>query len=273
MRTKSLFTCLGAVPLRAGRRRVLPALIAVLSLIPAGRVTAQTFTTLYSFNGSSDGANPEAGLTVAADGKTRYGTTANGGNGGWGTVFAINTDGTGFTNLHSFNYSDGANPWAGLVLSGHTLYGTASNGGDRGAGTVFAINTDGTGFTNLHGFTPVVDLRCRSDLDCPDGYTCTDNPNGIAVCSSSNGAYPNAGLILSGNTLYGTAAGGGNWGNGTVFAVNTDGTGFTNLHNFTQQIIPCLNGSCPPGYHCVAGICVPIPVYGCPGGCYPGYCV
>ena len=28
---------------------VLPALIAVLNLIPAGRVTAQTFTTLHSF--------------------------------------------------------------------------------------------------------------------------------------------------------------------------------------------------------------------------------
>src|SRR6266581_9142706 len=151
-------------------------IIAVLNLLPAGRVTAQTFTVLHSFTAShtnasgfytnSDGANPVAGLITNSSGNTMYGTTANGG-GGWGTVFAINTDGTGFTNLHSFNYSDGANPWAGLVLSGHTLYGTASNGGDRGAGTVFAINTDGTGFTTLHGFTPVVDYRCRGDRDCP----------------------------------------------------------------------------------------------------------
>jgi len=319
MKTKKLF--------------LLAALIAGLNLLAAGRVTAQTFTTLHSFtasatNGSgvytnSDGANPYAGLTVAADGKTRYGTTANGGSGGWGTVFAINADGTGFTNLHSFNYSDGANPWAGLVLSGHTLYGTAYNGGSSGAGTVFAINTDGTGFMNLHSFTPAVDRRCMPDLACPDGYTCTDNLDGIAVCSSSNGAYPNAGLILSGNTLYGTAsqggyyrlgmvfavntdgtgftnlhsffggdganpraglilsgntlygtaAGGGSWGSGTVFAVNTDGTGFTVLHNFTQEIVPCLNGSCPPGSHCVGGVCVPIVVGGCPGGCGGGQCV
>jgi len=35
MKTKNLF--------------VLPALIAVLNLLPAGRVTAQTFTTLHSF--------------------------------------------------------------------------------------------------------------------------------------------------------------------------------------------------------------------------------
>ena len=48
--------------------------------------------------------------------------------GGWrfglGTVFAVNTDGKGFTNLHSFAYNDGARPRAGLILSGNTLYGT-----------------------------------------------------------------------------------------------------------------------------------------------------
>jgi uncharacterized repeat protein (TIGR03803 family) len=43
-------------------------------------------------------------------------------------------------------------------------------------------------------------------------------------------------LIISGNTLFGTASEGGTNGNGTVFAVNTDGTGFTNLHTFTALI-------------------------------------
>jgi len=36
----------------------------------------------------------------------------------------------------------------------------------------------------------------------------------------------------SGNTLYGTAAIAGISGNGTVFALKTDGTGFTNLYSF-----------------------------------------
>ena len=77
-----------------------------------------------------------------------------GGSSGNGTVFAVNTDGTGFTTLHSFTGgSDGADPNAGLILSGNTLYGTASHGGSSGNGTVFAVNTDGTGFTNLHSFT------------------------------------------------------------------------------------------------------------------------
>src|SRR6266404_421095 len=166
---------------------LLPALIAVLNLMPAGRVTAQTFTTLHSFTAlspydppnpqtNSDGANPWAGLFTNSSGNTLYGTAQQGGSGGNGTVFAVNTDGTGFTNLHTFTYSsDGAYP-NGLILSGNTLYGTAGGGGSGIHGTVFKVNTDGTGFTNLHSF----------------------NPN-------SDGGYPAAGLILSGNTLYGTA--------------------------------------------------------------------
>jgi uncharacterized repeat protein (TIGR03803 family) len=51
----------------------------------------------------------------------------------------------------------------------------------------------------------------------------------------SDGAFPQAGLVLSGNTLYGTASSGTEPNSyGVVFAVNTDGTGFTNLYNFTN---------------------------------------
>ena len=188
-------------------------------------MTAQTFKTLHSFTAggyvssgkytNSDGVYPIAGLILS--GNTLYGTANLGGSSGAGTVFAVNTDGTGFTNLHSFTTlsgtnSDGSLPQAGLILSGNTLYGTARNGGTSDNGTVFAINTDGTGFTNLHSFS------LGSGGDEP---------------VNSDGANPSARLILSGNTLYGTAQVGGSSGKGTVFAVNTDGTRFTNLFSFT----------------------------------------
>ena len=63
--------------------------------------------------------------------------------------------------------------------------------------------------------------------------------------TSSDGADPYAGLILSGNTLYGTTSGG-SWGDGTVFAINTDGIGFTNLHSFTGSL-PLISGRSVPG--------------------------
>src|SRR5476651_1104199 len=93
---------------------LLPALLAGLGLLLAGRVTAQTFTTLHSFtslfysNTNSDGANPHVGLILS--GNKLYGTTVNGGFyhahpyntfdfAAAGTIFAVNTDGTGFTNI------------------------------------------------------------------------------------------------------------------------------------------------------------------------------
>jgi uncharacterized repeat protein (TIGR03803 family) len=55
--------------------------------------------------------------------------------------------------------------------------------------------------------------------------------------NSYDGAAPFAGVILSGNTLYGTTYRGGNMGNGTVVKVNVDGSGFMILHSFTTALI------------------------------------
>jgi uncharacterized repeat protein (TIGR03803 family) len=177
------------------------------------------FTTLHSFTApstnppyaNSDGASPSS-LILSSN--TLYGMASQGGTSGWGTVFAINTDGTGFTNLHSFTGgSDGGVLDASLILSGHTLYGTAYGGGSSGNGTVFKVSTDGTGFANLYDFTAT-----RTNLS--------------GTFTNSDGANPRAGLTVLGNTLYGTAYEGGSSGNGTVFKVNADGTGFTTLYSF-----------------------------------------
>ena len=116
--------------------------------------------------------------------------------------FRINADGTGFMNLHNFpGGTEGSYPSSDLILSGNKLYGTTHGitvgGGTSDRGTVFAIRTDGTEFTTLYTFTAVPASR---------PYT------------NSDGANP-VGLILSGNTLYGTATAGGSSGNGTVFSI------------------------------------------------------
>jgi len=128
-----------------------------------------------------------------------------------------------FTNLHSFTAlsapftgtnSDGANPKAGLLLAGFiTLYGTAYSGGTHGNGTVFAINVDGTDFTNLHNFAAYVN------------YT------------NSEGANPQGGLIVSGNTLYGTTSGGGTNGWGMVFSLSLPTPQLTIIRSGTNVIV------------------------------------
>ena len=79
-----------------------PTLITLLNLIPAGRVTAQTFTTLYSFTAgstdasgvytNSDGSYSLAGLSTNASGNTLYGTAQRGGSSGNGTVFNLSLE-------------------------------------------------------------------------------------------------------------------------------------------------------------------------------------
>lgn len=176
----------------------------------AVNVNGTGFATVYAFSGGNDGAGPPAGLILSSN--TLYGTTLQGGTNGGGTVFAVNTDGTGHTVLHAFiPASDGNNLLGSLVLSGTTLYGTAAYGGTNSSGTVFAVNTDGTGFAVLYTFSASI----------------------IGNSGNSDGAYPFAGLALSGTTLYGTTADGGTNNYGTVFTLNTDGTGFAVLHTFS----------------------------------------
>jgi uncharacterized repeat protein (TIGR03803 family) len=77
-------------------------------------------------------------------GSTLYGTTYGGGSLGIGTIFAINTNGSGYTVLAScagLSADGGAYP-NGLTLVGSMLYGTTSCGGSSGYGTVFELTTN-----------------------------------------------------------------------------------------------------------------------------------
>jgi uncharacterized repeat protein (TIGR03803 family) len=256
-------------------------------MVFAVSITGADFTNLHSFSAigtvlgyptNSDGGNLYAGLTLS--GNTLYGTAGDGGSSGFGTVFAINTDGTGFRTLHNFTGIEGGYPYGGLILSGNMLYGTTDVGGTdlngnwTVPGTVFGVNTDGAGFTTLHSFTAVSTNSLGSYYTNSGGgypssalilsgntlYGTTQvggtgaagtvfavNTNGTEFrvlhnFNDDDGRSPAIGLILSGKTLYGTASVGGGSGNGTVFAVNTDGTGFTNLYSFTALSAPYYQG-------------------------------
>src|SRR5437879_1450140 len=61
-----------------------------------------------------------------------------------------------------------------------------------------------------------------------------------SIYTNSDGANPQAGLILSGGSLYGVTAaggdGGGIYGSGVVFKMDRDGGGYTVLKNFPGPV-------------------------------------
>jgi uncharacterized repeat protein (TIGR03803 family) len=218
------------------------------------KTNGKDFKVLHQFKGE-DGASPRAGLV--SSGQVLYGTTASGGSAGEGTVFKINADGSGFSVLHSFaiahefnpvdwgcTNSDGRAPFSALVLSGNVLYGTTYSGGKEASGTIFRVNTDGSDFSVLHHFARGVLGKH------PRWFTNTD------------GACPETALVLVRNTLYGMTPDGGVNGQGTLFKVGVDGTGFTVLKTFPSNGLDDSSGGSSPG----PLVCMGGTLYGIPSG-------
>ncbi len=107
---------------------LLPALITGLTLIPAGRVTAQTFTTLHFFAGYRDGASPYAGLLLS--GNTLYGTARDDFVWGNGTVFSLSLPPSQLTIIRSGAYVILSWPTnvAGFDYTGYSLQSTTNLG-------------------------------------------------------------------------------------------------------------------------------------------------
>ncbi len=103
-------------------------------------------TILYRFPNPQNGFSPGASLVFDKAGSL-YGTTALGGNNacsnGCGVVFKLTPGSNGkwmYSVLHRFNFQDGANPAAALILDEKgNLYGTTTLGGKGGYGVVFKI--------------------------------------------------------------------------------------------------------------------------------------
>lgn len=233
--------------------------------------------TLYDFCAQpscSDGANPIAGLTQSVnEDETFYGTTDNGGANTVGTVFKITGAGS-LTILHSFNFTDGANPYAALIqATDGDFYGTTSGGGANGYGTVFKITPSGT-LTTIYSFC--------SQTNCSDGtvpygglvqgtdgnfYGTTstgggsnDNgtvfrmtPSGVLTTlhsfqsSENDGADPEATLTeATDGQFYGTTRAGGRENGGVIFRISSTGK-LANLHSFCLYSEQCTTGTLPIG--------------------------
>ncbi len=129
----------------------------------------QQFINLYNFD-KTDGAYPNAGLTLANDGNF-YGITAEGGPANAGTIFEITAAG-GFRTIYTFAPPYGDEP-AGPLLQGTdgNLYGTTPGGnGYDPLGTVFEFSI---GLGQSVQTAPVASKVGKSVLILGDGLTGT----------------------------------------------------------------------------------------------------
>jgi uncharacterized repeat protein (TIGR03803 family) len=186
-------------------------LVAAMAVIlPRNFVQAQTFTTLYTFTGSTEGGEPAGGL-ISDSQDDLYGTTEGTPQTPFGTVFEMSPLGGNWTlnTLYTFqDYGDGSYPVANLVFDTlGNLYGTTAQGG-KGYGTVFELSPNGSG--GWH----------KSEIYQFQGGT--------------DGANPISSLVIDGaGNLYGTTLLGG-LGLGTVFELTPVAGGWTEtvLHRF-----------------------------------------
>jgi uncharacterized repeat protein (TIGR03803 family) len=203
--------------------------------------TAGVETVLHSFGAGTDGANPQAGLILGADGNL-YGTTQLGGANGAGTVFEVTLPGGVESVLYSFGTgTDGSRPQGGVIQgTDGNFYGTTAFGGVAGNGAVFKVTPAGVE-TILHSFSvtgdgirPYAGLTLGTDGNFYGttyaggthgaGTLFSITPAGVETVlysfgsTSGDGADPEAALIQgTDGHFYGTTISGGANGNGAVF--------------------------------------------------------
>jgi uncharacterized repeat protein (TIGR03803 family) len=181
----------------------------VFKLTPS-RSGTWTESTIFAFNGASQGGYPNAALVVDSKGNL-YGTTPQGGKLSDGAVFELSPPAAGHTAwtetvLQSFTGKDGESPVGKLTFDQTgNLYGTASGGGAASSftqqfGVVFKLAKPAAGKT---AWTESVLL----------------NFNG----AGGNGANPTGAVTFDGTgNLYGTAQ----WGGGGLSVSQGPGTVF-----------------------------------------------
>jgi uncharacterized repeat protein (TIGR03803 family) len=210
--------------------------------VASGSTSTPTSPILPNFGNQPDGWQPWGSLTLV--GSTLYGYTAYGGAvqaesapatppasfpmPQAGAIFKINPDGTGYQVVHSFGglvtgpmgsvIADGESPHHdSLRIAGNELIGATVFGGDANQGVLYAYNYVTGTYRIIHEL---------------NGFS-KENPAG----SSADGAQPHSNPMpspVSPGVLYGLTSEGGSKGDGTLYQVNLDGSGFQVLRHFKK---------------------------------------
>jgi uncharacterized repeat protein (TIGR03803 family) len=213
-----------------------------------------SFNLLYSFNGSEDGAGPQARVIFGPNGSL-YGTTTGGGPDGHGVVFNLRPPPTAcrtvicpWSEAMIYRFTGGADgnqPETGDVAfdAAGNLYGTTAHGGDSsgdgvaykltpshgtwtesdlfefaGSGSVPYSGMSSDGHGNWFGTTTAGGAGFGTVYELtPAGSGWMEQPI-YTFLNGNDGRFPTGGLIIDqSGDLYGTTSTGGHNGAGTVF--------------------------------------------------------
>ncbi len=182
----------------------------IFRITPAGQ-----FSVIYSCSAAGTDCNGPVSLLELPDGYL-YGVAQEGGASGYGDIFKLTLDGTGFTDLFDFSNSEfGEYPNTGIIFTGSAIIGTTS-----GSGTAGDFDNSGT----IWSFQP----------DFGVGFSVFENIYGFAS-NSTLGFQPVNGVTSYNGLLYGaTQVGGGSGFNqcGSLFSFNVNSHTPTVLHTF-----------------------------------------
>jgi uncharacterized repeat protein (TIGR03803 family) len=197
-----------------------------------------TETVLYRFQGGQDGATPYGGVVLDNAGNL-WGTTAFGGTYNDGTIYELVPSGDGWTESVIYKFhggSDGANPYAGLIVDQYGNFYGATYGDNGTQVKVYELSPSNGGwmFTTLYTFSgnqgiigklamdAAGSLYGTNFYDVPEVFRLTPS-NGTWTLTGSwggIGSAPAGNVILdSSGNLYTTAANGGPSDVGLVFEI------------------------------------------------------
>lgn len=168
-------------------------------------ISNDEYSVVHHFDRDAHGGSPN-GTLLLSSGKL-WGTTTRSASAseGTGTIFSINPDGTGYSEIHDLTLSEGSDPRTGLLENNGKIWGTAASGGENDAGSIFSVNTDGTDFSVFYSFAKTMDART-----------------------------PRGSLVEKNGKIFGISRSGGTSGNGAIYSFNTDGSAYEVAHSFND---------------------------------------
>ena len=204
------------------------ACICILFLLGSAPTASAQYSVIYTFQGGSDGSNPDSPLIADSSGNL-YGTTSQGGNVsksgncyplGCGTVFELTVKGGIWkkTILYSFNLTDGTSPAVSPLVFDKSgdLFGTTLSGGSANYGVVFELmppKNKGGQWTEktIYNFT-----------------------------GADDGGVPNGVIFDGAGNLYGSTQNAGQYGEqgaGTVFELTQNGGVWSETTLYSFQLV------------------------------------